>query len=238
MTLPCRAGALHPAAQGAERDAGCPASWNPAFAGIALEVFRDTQCGPSFPRSPARGVSCESRGGRSLTGRGTIAPRAERLGRQRTCRRGSGPACPARKTPGTWPGKAQFVGDLSFPRLWEVAFVRSPLAHARIRAVIVPERYGGRVFTANDMEGVRPIRAESSLPTYKASDWPALARDKVRFAGECIALCIAPTRGGGRGHRRGGGARPRTAARGHRQPRRPPPPALPSCTTSGTTTSS
>ena len=91
-------------------------------------------------------------------------------------------------------GKAQFVGDLSFSRLWEVAFVRSPLAHARIRSVTVPERYAGRVFTAADMEGVRPIRAESSLPTYKASDYPALARDKVRFAGECIALCIAPTR--------------------------------------------
>ena len=91
-------------------------------------------------------------------------------------------------------GKAQFVGDLSFPRLWEVAFVRSPLAHARIRSVTVPERYAGRVFTAADMEGVRPIRAESSLPTYKPSDWPALARGKVRFAGECVALCIAPTR--------------------------------------------
>ena len=91
-------------------------------------------------------------------------------------------------------GKAQFVGDLSFPGLWEVAFVRSPLAHARIRSVTVPERYAGRVFTARDMEGVLPIRAESNLPTYKSSDYPALASGKVRFAGECVALCIAPTR--------------------------------------------
>ena len=91
-------------------------------------------------------------------------------------------------------GKAQFVGDLSFAGLWEVAFVRSPLAHARIRAITVPERYADRVFTAADMKGVRPIRAESSLPTYKASDYPPLAAGKVRFAGECVALCIAPTR--------------------------------------------
>ena len=91
-------------------------------------------------------------------------------------------------------GKARFVGDLSFPGLWEVAFVRSPLAHARIRSITVPERCAGRVFTARDMEGVRPIRAESSLPTYKSSDYPPLARGKVRFAGECVALCIAPTR--------------------------------------------
>ena len=91
-------------------------------------------------------------------------------------------------------GQSQFVGDLSFPGQWEVAFVRSPYAHARIRTITVPERYAGRVFTGEDMEGVRPIRAESSLPTYKASDYPPLARDKVRFAGECVALCIAPTR--------------------------------------------
>ena len=91
-------------------------------------------------------------------------------------------------------GKAQFVGDLSFPGQWEVAFVRSPLAHARIRSVAVPEGHAGRVFTADDMGDVRPIRAQSSLPTYKPSDYPALARGKVRFAGECVALCIAPTR--------------------------------------------
>ena len=91
-------------------------------------------------------------------------------------------------------GKARFVGDLSFPGQWEVAFVRSPLAHARIRSITIPERCAGRVFTADDMEGVRPIRAESSLPTYKPSDYPPLARGKVRFAGECVALCIAPTR--------------------------------------------
>ena len=34
------------------------------------------------------------------------------------------------------------------------------------------------MFTAQDMEGVRPIRAESSLPTYKPSDYPPLARGK------------------------------------------------------------
>ena len=70
---------------------------------------------------PARAVlplmTCESPGGwpeirlaapprgRSLGRRGTIPPRASRLGRQRTCRRESGPASPARKTPGTWPAR-------------------------------------------------------------------------------------------------------------------------------------
>jgi carbon-monoxide dehydrogenase large subunit len=91
-------------------------------------------------------------------------------------------------------GKAQFVGDLSFPRLWEVAFVRSPLAHARIRSITIPQQHQGRVFVADDMHGVAPIRAESALPSYKISSYPALAQGKVRFAGECVALCVAPTR--------------------------------------------
>ena len=45
------------------------------------------------------------RGGRSLHRHGTIPPRAERLGRQRTCRQGSGLASLARKTPGIWPAR-------------------------------------------------------------------------------------------------------------------------------------
>jgi carbon-monoxide dehydrogenase large subunit len=91
-------------------------------------------------------------------------------------------------------GRARFVGDIQMAGLWEAAFVRSPIAHGRIRAVGKPASFAGRVFTAQDMRGVLPIRADSSLPTYKASNFPALATDKVRYVGECIAICIAPTR--------------------------------------------
>lgn len=91
-------------------------------------------------------------------------------------------------------GEARFVGDIRLPRQWEAAFVRSPVAHGRIVSVSKPEGLEDRVFVSEDMEGVRPIRAESSLPSYRASDQHALARGKVRFVGECIAICIAPTR--------------------------------------------
>lgn len=91
-------------------------------------------------------------------------------------------------------GRAQFVGDIALPNLWEAAYVRSPVAHARIRAIVIPEDLKGRVFTSADMTDALPIRAESSLPSYKASDCPALAAGKVRFVGECIAICVAPTR--------------------------------------------
>ncbi len=91
-------------------------------------------------------------------------------------------------------GQAKFVGDLRFPRQWEAAFVRSPVAHGRIVRIAKPELLADRVFTSDDLSDVLPIRAESSLPTYKVSDQNPLAKDKVRFVGECIAVCIAPTR--------------------------------------------
>ena len=91
-------------------------------------------------------------------------------------------------------GQAKFVGDLKFPKLWEAAYVRSPIAHGRIRSVQKPSAYSSQVFIADDLHDVLPIRAESSLPSYKPSDFHPLARDKVRYVGECIAICIAPTR--------------------------------------------
>ena len=91
-------------------------------------------------------------------------------------------------------GTAQFVGDIKMPHLWEAAYVRSPIAHGRINGIIKPAAYPGRVFTAEDMADALPIRAESSLPTYKVSDYPALAMRKVRYVGECVAICVAPTR--------------------------------------------
>ncbi len=91
-------------------------------------------------------------------------------------------------------GQARFVGDIRLPRQWEAAFVRSPLAHGRILSVTKPAGLEDRVFTAADLADVRPIRAESSLPSYNPSDQYPLARDKVRFVGECLAICIAPTR--------------------------------------------
>jgi len=91
-------------------------------------------------------------------------------------------------------GRGQYVGDLRLPGLQDVAFVRSPLAHARIRAIHVPEAFRGQVFTAADLTDVQPIRAVSGLAGFKVSEQPVLARDKVRQVGELLAICLAPTR--------------------------------------------
>src|SRR5437588_12341142 len=72
-------------------------------------------------------------------------------------------------------GRGQYVADIRLSGLQDVAFVRSPLAHARIRGIHVPERYRAYVFTAADMVGIKPIRAVSALPGFKISEQPVPA---------------------------------------------------------------
>jgi carbon-monoxide dehydrogenase large subunit len=91
-------------------------------------------------------------------------------------------------------GRGEFVGDIHPPGMLEVAFLRSPLAHARIVAKRKPSGFEDRVWFMEDLQGVAPIRAVSGLPGFKASDlWP-LAHDKVRHVGECVAMCVGATR--------------------------------------------
>lgn len=91
-------------------------------------------------------------------------------------------------------GRGNFVGDLRMPGLQEVAFLRSPLAHARLRGVSVPADIADRVYHAGHLSGVRPVQSNSSIPGFKPSPYPAMATDKVRFVGEPVAACVAPTR--------------------------------------------
>ena len=91
-------------------------------------------------------------------------------------------------------GRGQFVGDLRLAGMWDVAFARSPVAHGRLKSVEKPSGREAAVFTMDDLPGVKPIRALSSLAGFKPSEqWP-LARGKVRHVGELVAACVAPTR--------------------------------------------
>ena len=91
-------------------------------------------------------------------------------------------------------GRGQFVCDLRFPRTHDVAFVRSAVAHAVIRSIEVPPDSAGRVFVAADFPEVLPIAAICEIPGWKHSVCPPLAADRVRFVGQPIAVCLAPTR--------------------------------------------
>ncbi|MCB4769308.1 xanthine dehydrogenase family protein molybdopterin-binding subunit [Ancylobacter sp. Lp-2] len=91
-------------------------------------------------------------------------------------------------------GRGRFVGDMRFPGQLEAAFLRAPLAHARIRAIHIPEHLKGRAFTHADMVGVKDILAKTGLPGFRVSAQPSLASGKVRFAGEPVVMVLAETR--------------------------------------------
>ena len=91
-------------------------------------------------------------------------------------------------------GRGQFVADIRLPGMKDVAFLRSPVAHARIRGISIPLAQRSSTFTAADLIGVRPIRAVSGLRGFKVSEQPPLATDKLRHVGELAAMCVGPTR--------------------------------------------
>ncbi len=91
-------------------------------------------------------------------------------------------------------GRGQYVGDFRFAGMRDVAFVRSPVAHARLKQIHIPEQFRSAVFTAKDLTGVKPIVSAPPLRDFKYSIEPILAVDKLRFVGEMIAICVAPTR--------------------------------------------
>ncbi len=91
-------------------------------------------------------------------------------------------------------GKGNFVADMAMPGLCEVAFLRSPLAHARISATRIPEDIAAQVVLRQTMVDALDIVAPSTLPSYQVSAQPPLASGKVRFVGEPVAMAFAGTR--------------------------------------------
>jgi carbon-monoxide dehydrogenase large subunit len=91
-------------------------------------------------------------------------------------------------------GRGEFVGDMRMEGMREVAFARSPLAHARLGAITKPAGFEADVFTHADLVGVLPITANSGVKGFKNSSQPVLASGKVRLVGEMVAMCVAATR--------------------------------------------
>ncbi len=92
-------------------------------------------------------------------------------------------------------GRGRFVSDIAAENALEAAIVRSPVAHGKLNGIDVGDVLSGcRVFTAKDFPDVKPIRAVPRVPGFKASDFPIFAQDKVRYVGQPVAICLAPTR--------------------------------------------
>jgi carbon-monoxide dehydrogenase large subunit len=91
-------------------------------------------------------------------------------------------------------GRGSYVSDMVLPGQSEVAFLRSPVAHGYLTSISKPADHGGAVFTRDDLVGLNSIVSECSVPGYKLSEQSPLARGKVRFVGEALAMAVAPTR--------------------------------------------
>jgi carbon-monoxide dehydrogenase large subunit len=91
-------------------------------------------------------------------------------------------------------GRGQYVSDIILPGQSEVAFLRSPAAHALLRGIAKPRGLESVVFTAADLTGIQPIAPTCTVPGYKVSVQHPLAKGKVRYAGELVAMAVAPTR--------------------------------------------
>ena len=97
-------------------------------------------------------------------------------------------------------GAGCYVDDLRRDGMCHAAVVRSPFAHARIRAIDVAGALacpGVRgVLTADDLGdlgGEIPLRL-APLPGFERCLQPVLARDRVRYAGEPVAVVVADDR--------------------------------------------
>ncbi len=98
-------------------------------------------------------------------------------------------------------GRGQYVDDLARKDMLHAAILRSAVAHGRIRAIDVSRAQkmpGVRaVITAADLGGsipLVPMRLQP-MPEFEAFGQPVMARDKVRYVGEALAMVLADSAG-------------------------------------------
>ena len=101
-----------------------------------------------------------------------------------------------REDPELLTGRGRYVGDIVRPGMLHAAFVRSPFAHARIGSIDVS--------SAIETPGVHAVLTAAAFPENLGAqpcthlfagqhDTPyfALAKDRVRYAGEPVAIVVA-----------------------------------------------
>jgi len=106
-------------------------------------------------------------------------------------------------------GQGQFIADLALPRMLHAVFVRSPVAHARIRNVDL-SRARSAPGVVHALHGADLLRLLPPVPDTQLSlprKWtalvqhsflnpqqPLLAHDKARHVGEALAVIVAESR--------------------------------------------
>jgi carbon-monoxide dehydrogenase large subunit len=98
-------------------------------------------------------------------------------------------------------GAGSFVDDIKLPGILHAMVIRSPHAHAKIRAVNVAEARGFpgvvAVVTAQEIAGVlgelpnSPLWEDPSVLVMNAKGQPVLAIDRVCYVGQAVAMVVA-----------------------------------------------
>lgn len=106
-------------------------------------------------------------------------------------------------------GQGRYVDDLALPHALEAAFLRSPEAHARLVSVDVSAALAApgvtAVWTGEDLADLAPLLnreelrippglAETVDPTVRITPMPLLAREKVAYVGQPVAVVFAENR--------------------------------------------
>ncbi len=92
-------------------------------------------------------------------------------------------------------GISHYTDDIKLPRLVHCVFVRSPHAHARIASINTEAARSQpgvlTVITSADIEGLGMIPCAMQMPDLKIPAHPALAKGRVRYVGEPVAVVVA-----------------------------------------------
>jgi len=107
-----------------------------------------------------------------------------------------GRSLPRREDPALLTGNGVYIADLTRPRLLHAAFLRSPYAHARIKsidpsaALKLPGVH--TVLTGWDLPpDLGPMPSMHSFDEHRLTPTWALARERVRYVGEPVAVVAA-----------------------------------------------
>src|SRR5215470_10987361 len=106
-------------------------------------------------------------------------------------------------------GRGQFIADLKLPQMLHAVFVRSPVAHARIKAIDLSHTAAipGFIYALSGPELARQLPPVPDTQLALPSKWttlvqhkfinpqqPLLAHDRVRHVGEAVAVIVAESR--------------------------------------------
>lgn len=104
-----------------------------------------------------------------------------------------------REDPRFLTGRARYVDDIELRRMVHAAFVRSPYGHASVDALdkSAAESAPGvhLVLSGSDAASrSQPIVCDSTMAGWQSTQYPAIARDRVLFSGQAVAMVVADDR--------------------------------------------